>query len=354
MAVTVKRIIFAIMNKQPLLGLGPDDLARIVSASGGKPFNARQLAEWIYVHRATGFADMTSLSAVMRARLSDDYTIGRMPYTDVAESVDGTRKYLFPTSTGGAIESAYIPDGDRATLCVSSQEGCRMGCRFCMTGRGGFRRSLTAGEIVNQIFSIDESRRLTNIVFMGMGEPLDNMREVLGAIDVITAPWGMAWSPTRVTLSTIGVSESLPLFLERTRVHLAVSLHSPDAAVRGSLMPTERRYPIEQTVRLLRGYDFKGQRRLSFEYTMFAGVNDRLSDADRLARLIGGMGARVNLIRFHRIPDSDLAPSSEEAIVRFKSRLEQHGIITTVRASRGEDIFAACGMLSTAKKEGRI
>jgi len=340
------------MEKKILLGCGPDELQAAVSEAGGKPFAARQLAEWLYVHRATSFDDMTSLSKRMRETLSVGYDTGRMGFSHVQTSVDGTRKYLFPTITGGAVESAYIPDGDRATLCVSSQEGCRMGCRFCMTGRGGFTRSLTAGEIVNQIFSIEESRRLTNIVFMGMGEPLDNAGEVVKAIDAITSPWGMAWSPTRVTLSTIGVTESIPYFMERTSVHLAVSLHSPDPAVRGRLMPAERRYPIEETVRMLRGYDFRHQRRISFEYTLFDGVNDRKCDADMLAGLIAGMGARVNLIRFHRIPGSDLAPSSGETIARFKSYLERHGIITTVRASRGEDIFAACGMLSTADKKG--
>ncbi|MCX4358866.1 MAG: 23S rRNA (adenine(2503)-C(2))-methyltransferase RlmN [Rikenellaceae bacterium] len=340
------------MEKKILLGLGPDELQKVVSAAGGKPFTARQLAEWLYVHRVADIDDMTSLSKRMRGSLSESYETGRMGFTRVQTSVDGTRKYLFPTLAGGAVESAYIPDGDRATLCVSSQEGCRMGCRFCMTGRGGFTRSLTAGEIVNQIFSIEESSRLTNIVFMGMGEPLDNTEEVIKAINVITSPWGMAWSPTRVTLSTIGVMGSIPAFMERTSVHLAVSLHSPESSVRGTLMPVERRYPIEEVVRMLRGYDFRHQRRISFEYTLFDGVNDRKCDADRLAGLIAGMGARVNLIRFHRIPDSDLAPSSEETIARFKSYLERHGIITTVRASRGEDIFAACGMLSTADKKG--
>lgn len=342
------------MEKKILLGLGPDELSAVMAEAGGKPFTARQLAEWLYVHRAASIDGMTSLSKRMRETLSESYRTGRMSFSRVQTSVDGTRKYLFPTLTGGAVESAYIPDGDRATLCVSSQEGCRMGCRFCMTGRGGFTRSLTAGEILNQIFSIEESARLTNIVFMGMGEPLDNADEVIKAIETITSPWGMAWSPTRITLSTIGVMRAIPAFMERTSVHLAVSLHSPDPAVRGRLMPVERRYPIEEVIRMLRGYDFRHQRRISFEYTLFDGVNDRKSDADRLAALIAGMGARVNLIRFHRIPDSDLAPSSEETIARFKSHLERHGIITTVRASRGEDIFAACGMLSTADKKGAL
>ena len=339
------------MDKMTLLGLSPEQLKEIALRHGEKAFVGKQIAEWLYVHRVDNFDAMSSLSKRMRGILNENYSVGRMPFKDVVTSKDGTRKYLFPTITGGAIESAYIPDRERATLCVSSQEGCRMGCRFCMTGRGGFRRNLTRAEILNQIFSIEESGKLTNLVFMGMGEPLDNSEEVFAALDAITAKWGMAWSPTRVTLSTIGVTDKLEEFLTRTNVHLAVSLHVPDKEIRKSLMPVEGRHPIDKVIRILRKHDFKHQRRLSFEYTMFGGVNDSLADADSLTDMIEGMGARVNLIRFHKIPDSELSPSSEKRMEEFKSRLEKHGITTTIRASRGEDIFAACGMLSTADRE---
>ena len=265
-------------------------------------------------------------------------------------SADGTKKYLFPTLQGRFIESAYIPDGDRATLCVSSQSGCRMGCRFCMTARQGFAHHLTAGEILNQIRSIPESDRLTNVVYMGMGEPLDNAEQVIRSIEVLTSDWGYGWSPTRITVSTVGVIPAMRELLRRTRVHLAVSLHDPIPAERAAMMPAERRYPIEQVVAELRRHDFAHQRRISFEYIVFRGVNDTPAHVAALTRLLAGLRCRINLIRFHAIPDAPFEGADEPTMVRLRDELSRRGITTTIRASRGEDIQAACGLLSTLRQ----
>ena len=224
-----------------------------------------------------------------------------------------------------------------------------MGCRFCATGRQGLQHSLSTNEIINQVLSIPESERLTNLVFMGMGEPLDNMDNVMKALEIITAPWGMAWSPTRVTLSTAGVARELERFMNETKVHLAVSLHNPFHDQRTEIMPIENAYPIREVCDILRRYDFTGQRRLSFEYILFDGVNDTMADARKLVRLLDGLQCRINLIRFHAIPDSELDGVPMERMVAFRDYLTRHGLFTTIRASRGEDIYAACGMLSTKK-----
>lgn len=268
-----------------------------------------------------------------------------------ARSVDGTVKYLFDGAGGRDIEAVYIPDKERATLCVSSQAGCKMNCSFCMTGKQGFHGNLTSADIINQILSIPESEKLTNIVFMGMGEPMDNLDAVLGAIEVLTESWGFAWSPKRITVSSIGKIKELRTLLETTKVHIAISVHSPFSQERLSLMPVEKSYPLKDVLALLSNYDFAHQRRLSVEYIMFRGLNDDLRHADALARLLKGLNSRVNLIRFHAIPGVDLKTTSESAMVAFRDRLNDLGITATIRTSRGEDIMAACGMLAGKAKE---
>jgi 23S rRNA (adenine2503-C2)-methyltransferase len=263
-----------------------------------------------------------------------------------ARSVDGTVKYLFDGVGGRDIEAVYIPDRDRATLCVSSQAGCKMNCKFCMTGKQGFHGNLTTTDIINQVLSIPESESLTNLVFMGMGEPMDNLDAVLGAIDILTESWGLAWSPKRITVSSIGKLKELRTLLDSTRVHIAISVHSPFPQERLQLMPVERVYPVTEVMDLLRGYDFAHQRRLSVEYIMFRGLNDDIRHADALVRLLKGTDSRVNLIRFHAIPDVDLKTTAESAMVAFRDRLNAQGVTATIRTSRGEDIMAACGMLA--------
>lgn len=332
--------------KEKLLGKNPDELKAVAAVVGLKPFAARQMTAWLYRKRVSDIDEMTDLSKAARARLAERYVIGREEPLQDARSVDGTVKYIFRGVTGREIEAVYIPDKDRATLCVSSQAGCRMNCAFCMTGRGGFQGNLDAAAILNQIISIPESESLTNIVFMGMGEPADNADAVLRVIDVLTAEWGFAWSPKRITVSTIGKLDGLRAFLDRSSVHIAISVHNPYPAERRNIMPAEKAFPIEKVMDTLRGYDFAHQRRLSLEYTMFEGINDSLRHADALARLLKGTSARVNLIRFHKIPDFEGRPSGRETMERFRDRLNSLGVTATIRASRGEDIMAACGMLA--------
>ena len=385
-----------------LLGKNLEELKEIALELSLPAFTAKQIADWLYKKRVTSIDKMTNLSKSARERLSKEFVIGIDQTLQVVTSQDGTKKYLFkPQSTAeqqstagqqstakqqstagrqsaaerqstaeqpgcasGSIESVIIPDNERKTICVSSQVGCKMACTFCMTGRQGFHGNLSVASILSQFIAVEESQELTNAVFMGMGEPLDNLENVMRAIEVLTADWGFAWSPKRITLSTIGVTTQLggrgivwrgveyknvnPLkfFLDNCKVHLAVSLHNPFFEERLALMPAEKSFPLEKTLKLIREYDFTGQRRVSFEYTMFNKVNDSKRHADRLAQLLRGLECRVNLIRFHSIPDSPLESSPMQVIEHFRERLQASGITATIRASRGEDILAACGMLS--------
>lgn len=314
-------------------------------------FAAKQIARWLYDKHATTIEAMSDLSARHRALLAETYEVGLTAPEKVSISTDGTKKYLYRTSQNHFIESAYIPDGDRATLCISSQAGCRMGCRFCATGRQGLQHSLSTNEILNQIGSLPERERLTNVVFMGMGEPLDNLDSLLPALEVLTSAWGFGWSPTRITVSTAGVASRLERFLEATQVHLAVSLHNPFPHERAEIMPVEKAWPIREVVEILRRYDFTHQRRVSFEYIVMSGLNDSPRHIRELCRLLDGIKCRINLIRFHKIPGSPYFSPDDRAMIAFRDALTAKGIHTTIRTSRGEDIQAACGLLSTAQKE---
>lgn len=314
-------------------------------------FAAKQIARWLYDKHATTIEAMSDLSARHRALLAETYEVGLTAPEKVSISTDGTKKYLYRTSQNHFIESAYIPDGDRATLCISSQAGCRMGCRFCATGRQGLQHPLSTNEILNQIESLPERERLTNVVFMGMGEPLDNLDSLLPALEVLTSAWGFGWSPTRITVSTAGVASRLERFLEATQVHLAVSLHNPFPHERAEIMPIEKAWPIREVVEILRRYDFTHQRRVSFEYIVMSGLNDSPRHIRELCRLLDGIKCRINLIRFHKIPGSPYFSPDDRAMIAFRDALTAKGIHTTIRTSRGEDIQAACGLLSTAQNE---
>lgn len=333
-------------DKTPLIGMNLPELQAVAARCGLPRFAAGQMARWLYAKRVSDIDAMTDISVAGRERLKELYTVGLEAPKLRTLSSDGTAKYLFEGMGGRDIESVMIPDKDRATLCVSSQTGCKMNCRFCMTGRQGFHGDLTAAAIINQIMSVDESSRLTNIVFMGMGEPMDNPEAVERAIEIMTAKWGFGWSPKRITVSSIGKIEALRGLIERTQVHIALSVHSPFPAERESLMPVERAYPLTEVLAMLRGYDWARQRRLSVEYIMWRGVNDDFRHADELARLLRGMHCRVNLIRFHAIPGVELTTATERTMTAFRDRLNDKGITATIRASRGEDIMAACGMLA--------
>ena len=357
--------------KIKLLGKNLEELKALVAEEGLPGFTAKQIAQWLYVKKVRSIDEMTNLSKAARASLSEKYEVGLVGYTGLQISSDGTRKYLFPVKCThkrglnagcngsadeseleeSAVEAVMIPDSDRATLCVSSQAGCRMGCRFCMTGRQGFHGHMSAADIISQFIAVDESDRLTNAVFMGMGEPLDNYENVMRTIEILTADWGFAWSPKRITLSNIGVIPNLKRYLDECKCHLAVSLHDPFGPERLSMMPVQGAWPLDEVLGLIRQYDFTGQRRVSFEYTMFAGFNDTKAHADALIRMLKGLECRMNLIRFHKIPDFPYETSPDVIIENFKTRLNNAGVTTTIRASRGEDILAACGMLAGEHRE---
>ena len=368
-------------------------------------FTAKQLCDWLYKKRVDSIDAMTNLSLSQRARLNEIAYIGREMPMRCAVSKDGTKKYLFPVQRpeGGGlnyVEAVYIPESktsdlrpptsdlrpstsdlrpptsdlSRATLCVSCQAGCKMGCRFCVTGMQGFHGNLSAGDILNQLFEVERyapttqaikqsgnqaikqssnqaikqssNQAITNIVFMGMGEPMDNLDAVLSATQVLTADWGLGWSPKRITVSTVGILPGLRRFLDESQCHLAVSLHNPVPQERLEMMPVQKAFPLNDVLALLRQYDWSGQRRLSFEYTMFRGINDDLAHAQKLVDALRGLDCRVNLIRFHESPDAPFKQSGNQAIKEFQDYLNRHGIICTLRASRGQDIDAACGLLS--------
>ena len=339
--------------KIKLLGKNLEELKRVVADEGLPGYTAKQIAQWLYVKKVRTIDEMTNLSKTARAALNQKYEVGVTPYAGLQMSSDGTKKYLFPVSCthrrgmnlgctvpeteleNSAVEAVMIPDEDRATLCVSSQAGCRMGCRFCMTGRQGFHGNLSAADIISQFIAVDESDRLTNTVFMGMGEPLDNYENVMRAIEILTADWGFGWSPKRITLSTIGVIPNLKRYLDECRCHLAVSLHDPFGPERLSMMPVQGAWPVQDVIDLIKQYDFTGQRRVSFEYTMFGGFNDSKTHADALIRMLKGLECRVNLIRFHKIPDFPYDTSPDVVMENFKSRLNNSGTTTTIIASRG-------------------
>lgn len=336
---------------KPLLGMSLQELKDVAKSLGMPAFTGGQMAKWLYAKHVSSIDDMTDISKANREKLKGQYAIGCMQPTDRVESCDGTVKYLYPTASGKFVETVYIPDKDRATLCVSSQVGCKMNCLFCQTGKQGFEGNLTVCDILNQIYSLPERDTLTNIVFMGQGEPMDNLDNVLRATEVLTADYGYAWSPKRITVSSVGLRGKLKRFIEESDCHLAISLHSPIYEQRAMLMPAERAMPITDIVEMLRGYDFSHQRRLSFEYIVFGGLNDSQTHAREIIKLLKGLDCRVNLIRFHQIPGVDLHGADEGRMEAFRDYLTGHGVFTTIRASRGQDIYAACGLLSTAKKE---
>jgi len=330
-----------------LFGKTLTELTEMVLELKMPKFTAKQIANWLYHKQISSIDEMSNISQKNREILKEHFELGILPYLKVQESIDGTKKYLFKAKTNQFIETAMIPDTERKTVCVSSQVGCKMGCLFCMTGRQGFQANLSAGEIVNQYRSIDEWEKVTNLVYMGMGEPFDNIDEVLKSLDILTSDWGYGLSPKRITVSSIGIIPGLKLFLENSKCHLAISLHTPFDTERKNLMPVEQVYPIQEVINEIKAFDFGLQRRVSFEYIMFKGVNDKPEHVKQLARLLNGVKCRMNLIRFHPIPDSPLLGSSDKTIEEFKEGLNKKGIITTIRSSRGQDIFAACGLLST-------
>jgi 23S rRNA (adenine2503-C2)-methyltransferase len=360
-----------------LLGKTLSELQEVALSLGLPKFAGKQLAEWLYVRCVSSFDQMTNISLKGREALKAAYAVGRHAPVREAVSVDGTRKYLFEVfqrsglsvneenglsslserSERSYIESVYIPEDDRATLCVSTQAGCKMGCRFCMTGTLGFHGHLTAADILNQVFEIDrrqtanDEQALTNLVLMGEGEPMDNLDHVLRALEIMTADYGCAWSPKRITVSTVGLP-AMKRFLDESDCHLAVSMHNPFPQERALIMPAEKLFSITQVVDLLRQYDWSHQRRISFEYICFRS-NTSPRHAKEMLRLLKGLNCRINLIRFHETDlNARIDKCDDETIAWFCEYLNDHGLTTTIRRSRGEDILAACGMLVNALNAG--
>ena len=334
-----------------LLGMTLAQLQELCAAEGFPRFTAKQLCDWLYKKRVESIDAMTNLSLAQRARLNEMAYIGRETPVRCQVSRDGTKKYLFPVLDGHFVEAVYIPEEDRATLCVSCQVGCKMGCRFCVTGQQGFHGNLCAGDILNQLFSIPEYGELTNVVFMGMGEPMDNLDAILAATQTMTSDWGLGWSPKRITVSTVGIVPGLKRFLDESQCHVAVSLHNAVPQERLQMMPVQKAFPLSEVLALLRHYDWSGQRRLSFEYTMFRGLNDDQQHAQKLVDALKGLDCRVNLIRFHESPEAPYKTSMPTAIKAFQDYLNRHGVTCTLRASRGQDIDAACGLLAGRSRD---
>jgi 23S rRNA (adenine2503-C2)-methyltransferase len=336
-------------QKEFLFGKTLNELKEVCKELGLPGFTAKQIADWLYKKDINSIDEMSNLSKKARLMLNERYEFGTSSHVSVQESSDGTKKYLFKTPAGKFIEAAYIPERKRNTLCVSSQVGCKMACTFCMTGRQKFHGDLSAGSIVNQVRSLPEWQKISNIVYMGMGEPMDNLDEVLKSLEILTSDWGMAMSPRRINVSTIGVIPAVKRFLDESQAHLAISMHSPFEDERAELMPIQKAYPLKEILDLVREYDWFGQRRVSFEYIIFDGLNHSPKHVAELARLLDGLKCRINLIRFHQIPDSTLKSSNDAEVEHFMDQLNAKGIRTTIRASRGQDIDAACGLLSTKK-----
>ena len=337
-------------EKETLLGKTPAEMQEVVEKLGLPKFTGKQLVDWIYNKRCASFDEMTNLSKSARALLEEHYQVGLHGPLKVQVSADGTKKYLFPAGQH-FVEVAFIPDKERATLCVSTQVGCQMDCLFCATGKQGFQKNLSVAEILNQVLALPEFDTLTNIVFMGMGEPLNNYDNLMRTLDILTQDWALAWSPTRITVSTCGIIPNLKRFLEESKCNLAISMHSPFHDERLKLMPIEKTYPIKEVIHTVKQHDWRGQRRLSFEYIVFKDLNHSKEHVKEMARLLGGMRCRVNLIRYHAVPDIPLKSPDGIGITLFRDALNDKGIIATIRASRGQDIDAACGLLSTKNKQ---
>lgn len=334
-------------EKKKLYGLTLSEISTIAKVEGLPSFTAKQITDWLYKKEISSITEMTNLSLKVREQLSEKYEVGLTTFTKVDTSSDGTKKYLFPIPNSRYVEAAYIPETDRATLCVSTQSGCKMGCLFCMTGKQGFQGNLTANEILNQLRSIPEFTNVSNLVYMGMGEPFDNLDNVLTSLEILTADWGYAWSPKRITVSSIGIIPSMLTFLEKSNCHLAISLHNPFDEERRQIMPIQNVYPIQKVIAEIKKADLGRQQRVSFEYIMFDGINDTDRHIKEMVRLLGNLKCRVNLIRFHSIPGTPLQGTPEPRMLEFRNALTAKGVFTTIRASRGQDIQAACGLLST-------
>jgi 23S rRNA (adenine2503-C2)-methyltransferase len=339
------------MSLTDLRDLRRDEIAAFLAAQGESDFRARQVCQWVYKRQATSVQQMTDLPEALRQRLQKQMYVSTLSLLRRQRSEDGTEKLLFGVEDGNRIETVLIPRGDKRTICVSTQVGCALGCRFCLTAQGGLVRSLRPAEIVGQVLHFQEpgrepARDFTNIVFMGMGEPLDNFRGTVQAVRIMTADWGLGISPRRITVSTSGLARRLEAFGRADlKVNLAVSLNATTDAVRSRIMPINKAYPIDRLLQACRDFPLAVRQRITFEYVLLRDVNDSLADAKRLVKLLHGLRCKVNLLPFNEIPESPYRRPADDTVQRFWTWLVEHGVSASVRQSRGRDISAACGQL---------
>lgn len=334
------------MVKKSLLGLSAEEIAAYIGPAGFNNTLAVSVAHGIYKKGATDFELIKKIPKKLKVMLKENFSTGIFPPVASERSSDATIKYLFRMSDGRLFESVFIPDNKRNTVCVSTQSGCRMGCSFCVTGGYGFHGDLSAGEIVNQIVSIPGSDMVTHVVLMGMGEPMDNLDNVLKACHILTSEWGISLSPRNITVSTVGITPGIKKFLAASECNLALSLYSPFPQERKEMIPAEAKYPVREIVGLLREYPVRKHRRLSLAYVMIKDLNDTDRHLSELKSLAGGTGIRVNLLRYHPAGTDPNTSSSPERMMYFKHNLVMSGISASIRKSRGVDISAACGLLA--------
>jgi 23S rRNA (adenine2503-C2)-methyltransferase len=338
------------MEKINLCGLSPEEIMEVSGIPGLSLSTATIISNFIYKKRVNEISDIHGISKNLKQKLNAKFVCGLYGPESFRKSSDGSVKYLFRNKAGMLFETVFLPDNKRNTVCVSTQSGCRMGCPFCMTGRYGFHGNLEVTDIIAQILSIPDAGKVTNVVFMGMGEPLDNPGNVLRACKIITSSWGLALSPGNVTVSTVGITPAVKDFLEKSSCNLTFSLFSPFPDERVGVVPAERKYPASEIISLMKSYPIRKKRRMSVAYIMIKGVNDSDRHLDGLKYLLSGSLVRVNIIPYHPVPVDSNISSSPERMQQFRHELIINGISASVRKSRGIDVSAACGLLASGLK----
>jgi 23S rRNA (adenine2503-C2)-methyltransferase len=340
------------MNPGTLAGHTLSEVSEFILSAGFKSSDAHKICINLYRKRLMNIPEFGKISLKLRNFLSDNYSSGLFPPSGKDTSLDGTVKYLFNSADGRLFETVYIPYGERNTVCVSTQSGCRMGCSFCVTASYGFHGNLTAGEIVNQVLAIPEAEKITNVVLMGMGEPMDNLDNVVKACEILSSGWGAALSRRNITVSTVGILPEVERFLCESGCNLTLSLHSPFPEERSRLIPAERKHPVSSVIKIIREYPADRRRRFSLAYMMMDGVNDTDRHLEGLRSLVAGSSVRINLLPYHSSGNDTFRSSSEERMMFFKHSLVTSGISASIRKSRGSDISAACGLLASGLKAG--
>jgi 23S rRNA (adenine2503-C2)-methyltransferase len=335
------------MHKYPLCGMIPDNILKIIEPLGFGNNYAIKVATWLYRKKIKDLLQINDIPKALKEFLAANFTTGLFSPIASEISADKSIKYLFKSVSDSRYETVFLPDDKRITVCVSTQAGCRMGCPLCQTGRHGFHGNLSAGEILNQIISLPDASKITHVVFMGMGEPLDNLEEVIKVCQIITSEWGLAISHRNVTVSTVGITPAIKEFLERSDCNLTLSLHSPFPDQRREMVPVEKVYPVLEIIEMMKIYPLMKKRRLSIAYVMINEVNDSDRHLDAIIELFRGTSVRINLLHYHNETSDKYISSPSERMMDFKHKLVTSGISASIRKSRGEDISAACGLLTS-------